>query len=281
MAEIKLFYDWLETHPLSPASIVLWHALMFIANRSGWIRELSVPVTVLEMRTGMPRSTIYREREKLRIAGRITFRSQGGRASCVYILISLECQFVSGNGTQQSSSPDFVCLTGTQSETQIVEQPQVVSRVVSHSGTTYKLNSSNVFSTEDSKQDSKERKKPAKERDTALDTEKLLSTLEPPWRELMAAWLEYKRTRRESYRSELGVKKCLSQLKHLSGSDDTTAAAIIDRSIANNWAGLFPLPANQPLVRGHPPAAGQHPGQIIQPSSEERTQQLLEKYDKK
>lgn len=281
MAEIKLFYDWLETHPLSPAAIVLWHALMFIANRSGWIRELSIPVRVLEMRTGMPRSTIYREREKLRIAGRITFRSQGGRASCVYILISLECQFVSRNGTQQSSSPDFVCLTGTQSETQIIEQPQVVSQVVSHSGTTYKLNSSNVFSTEDSKQDSKERKKPAKERDPALDIEKLLSTLEPPWRELMAVWLEYKWTRRESYRSELGIKKCLSQLKHLSGGDHTIAAAIIDRSIANNWAGLFPLPANQSPVRGHPPATGQHPGQIIQPSSKECTQRLLEKFDKK
>ena len=250
---------------------------MFIANRSGWIRELSVPITVLEMRTGMPRSTIYREREKLRIAGRITFRSQGGRASCIYILISLECQFVSRNGTQQSSSPNFVCLT----ETQIVEQPTVVSRVVSHRGITYKLNSSNVFSTEDSEQDSKERKKPAKKRDAVLDTEKLLSTLEPPWRGLIAAWLEYKRTRRESYRSELGIKKCLSQLKHLSGGDHTTAAAIIDRSIANNWAGLFPLPANQPLARGHPPATGQHPGQIIQPSSEERTRRLLEKFDKK
>ena len=42
MTEIKLFYDWLETHPLSPASITLWHALMFIANRSGWREELRI-----------------------------------------------------------------------------------------------------------------------------------------------------------------------------------------------------------------------------------------------
>lgn len=54
MTEIKLFSDWLETHPLSPASIALWHALMFIANRSGWREELGISATLLEMRTNMP-----------------------------------------------------------------------------------------------------------------------------------------------------------------------------------------------------------------------------------
>ena len=75
-----------------------------------------------------------------------------------------------------------------------------------------------------------------------LDTEKFLSSLNSPWRELMAAWLEYKRTRRESYTSELGAKKCLTMLRSLSGNNPAAAAAIIDRSVANNWAGLFPLP---------------------------------------
>lgn len=56
------------------------------------------------------------------------------------------------------------------------------------------------------------------------------------------------------------------------GSD--IAAAIIDRSIANNWAGLFPLQPAQPV-------RGQHPGQIIHPATDERTRRLLEKLDRK
>ena len=80
MLEIKLFYDWLETHPLSPASIALWHALMFIANRSGWREELRISATLLEMRTNMPRTTIFRQREILKAAGRITFKSEAKRS---------------------------------------------------------------------------------------------------------------------------------------------------------------------------------------------------------
>ena len=90
----------------------------------------------------------------------------------------------------------------------------------------------------------------------------------------MSIWLEYKRSRREGYRSEMGARKCLALLRNLSDDDPAVAAAVIDRSIANNWAGLFPLQPAQP-------ARGQHPGQIIHPATDERTQRLLEKLDRK
>lgn len=107
-----------------------------------------------------------------------------------------------------------------------------------------------------------------------LNHAQFLSMLEPAWREPMTVWLEYKRIRRESYRSESGARKCLSLLRNLSGEDPTVAVAIIDRSIANNWAGLFPLPPTRS-------ARGQHPGQIIHPVTDERTRRLLEKLDRK
>ena len=107
-----------------------------------------------------------------------------------------------------------------------------------------------------------------------LNQMQFLSALDPVWREPMTVWLKYKRSRRESYRSESGARKCLLLLRNLSGEDPTVAAAIIDRSIANNWAGLFPLPPTQP-------ARGQYPGQIIHPATDERTRRLLEKLDRK
>ena len=119
------------------------------------------------------------------------------------------------------------------------------------------------------------RKSCAKKREMPrLNQAQFLSTLDSAWREPMTVWLEYKRSRRESYRSESGARKCLSLLRNLSGEDPTVAVAIIDRSIANNWAGLFPLPPTQP-------ARGQHPGQIIYPATDERTRRLLEKLDRK
>lgn len=47
MTEIKLFYERLETYPLSSAAIALWHALMFTANRCGWAEEFSASLGLL------------------------------------------------------------------------------------------------------------------------------------------------------------------------------------------------------------------------------------------
>ncbi len=303
MTEIKLFYDWLETHPLTPASIALWHGLMFIANRSGWQRELNIPISRLEANTNMPRSSIYREREKLKQAGRIDYQSRGGRASSVYVIHSLETVFVSLGETQQLFASHFVSHTDTQSETQESVVSHFVSQIEPQSENIYKLNytESNKEKSEKesfermevgadappslSPEDKKERKSCAKKKDKReapqLDTDAILQTIEPPWHELMHTWLEYKRLRKESYRSEIGIRKCLTMLRNLSGNNPKTAAAIIDQSIANNWAGLFELKRQAYTPRGQPlPATGQHIGQIKQPETEEYKNRILEKFGK-
>ena len=122
------------------------------------------------------------------------------------------------------------------------------------------------------------RKKVAHKKEKSIsplfDAKKWLERIDESWRSVMRTWLEYKRSRRERYKSEISARKCLTQLQHLSNNDIQTARQIIDRSIANNWAGLFPL---QPVQ----PARGQHPGQIIHPATDERTRRLLEKLDRK
>ncbi len=267
MTELKLFYEWLETHPLSAASIALWHALMSIANRSGWNTTLKIPYSLLALRTGLSRTTLYREREKLRRAGRIAFRSNGGSACCTYRLISLE----------QQTIPQIETQPETQVGTQTVSNEDFVSHIAFQNGAHYKLNSFTEKEKTNKKEKDgegrQERKSCAKKRETKrLNVAQFLASLDEPWRGLMASWLEYKRTKRESYRSEIGVKKCLTMLRNLSCGDPSVAAAIIDQSIANNWAGLFPLRSG---------AQPQRIGQILQPSSEERERQLLDKFSRK
>lgn len=267
LTEIKLFYDWLETHPLTPSAISLWHGLMFMANRAGWVDEFAVPLSVLETRTGIPSATLFRIRHQLIEAGLISVNSPGGSACARYRILSLEQRFVSQSEKQNESRVgdkskvrDFVQQFASQNE----KQNESINKT--------KLNS-----------DSKKKKK--KE---SFSLEEWVSGIESPWREIMRIWLEYKKARKEGYSSEMGSKACLTKLRNLSGNNPDTAQAIVEQSMANNWAGLFPLSGQS--ARGHPgfnsgetltPATGQRIGQIMQPDTEEHRNAILEKFKRK
>lgn len=53
-------------------------------------------------------------------------------------------------------------------------------------------------------------------------------------------WLEYKKQKKQKYTS-LGLEKCVEKLNKLSGGDPEIAMEIVNESMANNYAGLFPL----------------------------------------
>lgn len=136
LIEIKLFYDWLETNHLTTGSIALWHALMQIANRSGWKSPLSIPLSSLEIRTGMPRSTLYRERDKLKKLGLIDFTTKGGRSAGRYVINPFGNYLVSHSEKQIEETQQFASQCGKQNENGDGDIPQFVS----HGGNIYKLN---------------------------------------------------------------------------------------------------------------------------------------------
>lgn len=57
----------------------------------------------------------------------------------------------------------------------------------------------------------------------------------------MQKWVDYKKSRGEKYKSEQSLLVCAKKLHELSGGNALNADAIIEQSIANNYAGLFPL----------------------------------------
>ena len=63
----------------------------------------------------------------------------------------------------------------------------------------------------------------------------------PEFENVFSVWLEYKHQRRESYKSDLSLKTCYNKLYKLADGDPQKAMAIVEQSMANNWAGLFPL----------------------------------------
>ena len=60
---------------------------------------------------------------------------------------------------------------------------------------------------------------------------------------ILIEWLEYKKSRKETYKSEKSLQALANELTRLSNNDQTTARAIIQKSMANNWAGIFALKA--------------------------------------
>ena len=110
--EIKAFYDWLKVNKLSTGSIALWHALMHIANKTGWQESFTVAIVVLEIKTGLKKQAIINARNSLKQAGLIEFSSRGGNQSAVYKINSL----VSFKQTQTHTQGDT--QTHTQGDTQ-------------------------------------------------------------------------------------------------------------------------------------------------------------------
>lgn len=68
-----------------------------------------------------------------------------------------------------------------------------------------------------------------------------LSFVSSEYMEAFQEWLDYKKARKETYQTQMGVKKCYSHLLKLCKGNPAVAKQIVDQSIANNWAGLFEL----------------------------------------
>lgn len=68
-----------------------------------------------------------------------------------------------------------------------------------------------------------------------------LSFVPEDFKGIFKEWLEYKRERKESYKSEKSLKMCYNRLLTLSGNDCNKARLVVEQSIASNYAGLFEL----------------------------------------
>jgi len=58
-------------------------------------------------------------------------------------------------------------------------------------------------------------------------------------------WLEYKKDRKEKYKSEKSLQIAYKKFVKLSDNNSETAKEIVEQSMANNWAGLFELKNNE------------------------------------
>lgn len=72
-----------------------------------------------------------------------------------------------------------------------------------------------------------------------------LDFIEESYKDIFESWLNYKKERKESYKTQTSLEACYKNLKKLSGNNPETAKEIIENSFANNWSGLFALKNNK------------------------------------
>jgi hypothetical protein len=69
----------------------------------------------------------------------------------------------------------------------------------------------------------------------------------PEIKETFLKWLKYKAEKKQKYASIDSEKQCYNHLMKISDNNTETAKAIIEKSIACNYAGLFPVKENKTL----------------------------------
>lgn len=79
-------------------------------------------------------------------------------------------------------------------------------------------------------------------KDKDKDKEKIIFD---DWGLLFEKWFNYKKERKESYKSEMSKKIFENKLIKLSNNNINIATEIIDQSMGNNWAGIFELKVNK------------------------------------
>lgn len=70
------------------------------------------------------------------------------------------------------------------------------------------------------------------------------SFVDEPFKKAFFDWLEYKKTRKEQYKTQQTLEACYCKLIRLSRGDPNIAELIIEESLANNWAGFYELKNN-------------------------------------
>jgi len=91
-------------------------------------------------------------------------------------------------------------------------------------------------------QHKKERKKEGKNKEETIREElKKYDWINSLFLDSIVEWLSYKAEKRQTYKSERSLKTFHKSLLNLSNNDPGRAKAIIEQSMANNWAGIFEL----------------------------------------
>lgn len=105
-------------------------------------------------------------------------------------------------------------------------------------------------------------------RETALKAQSVnklpdISFVSDDFKEVFFSWLEYKKEKRESYKSKKSLEACYKKLLELSNNNPDTARLIVEQSMASNWSGIFELKNGSTGKATFSPTATNPTGKVV------------------
>ena len=94
---------------------------------------------------------------------------------------------------------------------------------------------------------------PPKEEEEEQEKEQTENKILDDFDLLLVDWFQYKKDKRQSYKSDKSKLACKNKLINLSNNNTKLAAQIIEQSMANNWDGLFDLKVVTSKLNHQPP----------------------------
>ena len=207
------FWEEYKKKRFSPNETLLYFYLLDVWNNSGRKEQFECRTNSIELILEMNKMTLTRCRDKLKSRGLIKFVNGSTKGKYPHYSLCRVTDNVTDNVT------DYVTDSVTESKEKVSPIPPLKE---------------NISELREKERISKDI--PKKEIN--------LSFCLPSYVSVMEEWLEYKKKRKENYKTEASIRKCYQNLVNLSGNNSAIAQLIVDQSIANNWAGLFELKRN-------------------------------------
>ena len=205
---INKFWSLDEDWEFTCCETRLYFYLLKTANRLGWVDSWTRSDTKVSSDVGVSVNSMKSARNRLVQAGLITFKSGGkGQRNKTRYQISY-----------QNLTPKV--------------EPKVEPKPLQYNVRALDKDKDKDLNKESPNGDKKVIS-PKKESD--------LSFVDEAFKDIFREWLEYKRERKENYKSEKSLKMCYNHLLKLSDDNPEKAKLVIEQSIASNYAGLFEL----------------------------------------
>ena len=203
----------LEVNQLSTSSIALWHALMHIANKTGWQDTFTVAMVVLEIKSGLNKQAVLRARNVLKEKGLIDFEKRGNQAAKYKMISVLQCD----NHTADNTTDDTT--TNTTSDTTNDTTTNTTSDTINKLNKT-KLN--NIYN-------------------TPLPPEDIFKGFNfvPELKLKLNEWLKYKAEKKQSYKPQGRHSLFVQMQKAVDKYGPAKLIDLIDLCMANNWQGII------------------------------------------
>ena len=234
--QIKGFYSWVFNNPdkIRPTHISLYLFLLNQNNRSNWVEWFKCPYDLAMQGACIGNNgTYYKCLDDLKAWNLIDYQKgiNNFKAPLVKLFVLYE--------NEQVTVPLSEQLSEQLSVQQTAQQPvQLSAQLPVH---IYKLITDNI-ETINNRQD--EFLCLIKNFINPKSKEIDLSFLQKDFIPVVEKWLLYKKEKKQEYKGQTSINTFCKKLIEYSNGDAIIAEAIIEQSIANNWAGIFELKIN-------------------------------------